>query len=210
VTVTPTSRPGPARSSGLFRHFDRHSALARLLFGLAAVVAVFASLLSAPGLIGVLGAGLAILMLTIALIDWRSFLIPDWLNAVALVLGLVHAAVQEADRLAAPMLAAMAIALVRGGALALVFLTIRSVYAHVRGRQGLGLGDVKLAAVAGTWLGWWMLPIAMEIAALAALSVYLLRQFVSGRPVRATNRVPFGLFFAPTIWLCWLMETMVF
>jgi hypothetical protein len=31
-------------------------------------------------------------------------------------------------------------------------------------------------------------------------------QLALGRPISATSRLPFGLFFAPSIWICWLME----
>jgi len=168
------------------------------------------SIASAPGAIGLLGAGLAIVMLTIAVIDARSFVIPDWLNAAGLALALLHAALAQPERVPAVMAWAVAAAALRAGALALAFLAIRSLYARIRGRQGLGLGDVKLAAVAGAWLDWPIMPIAVEIAALAALSTYALRQLLFGRPVRATNRVPFGLFLAPSIWVCWLLETTLF
>ena len=90
--------------------------------------------------------------------------------------------------------------------MALVFLGIRYGYARLRGRQGLGLGDVKLAFVAGAWLDWMMIPLAIQFAAFAALSVYLLRQLVLRRAVSATSRIPFGLFFAPAIWLCLVLE----
>jgi leader peptidase (prepilin peptidase) / N-methyltransferase len=178
------------------------------LFAFVAIASIFASFAAAPGIIGVLGAALALLMMTIAVIDWRSFIIPDPLSIAGLVLALVHAAALEPAHEPAAMLGAIAIAAMRGAVLALAFLIIRNGYALVRGRQGLGLGDVKLAGVAGAWLGWSMLPVAIEVAAFAALSAYLLRQFVFGQPIRATNRVPFGLFFAPAIWLCWLLETM--
>ncbi len=48
-------------------------------------------------------------------------------------------------------------------------------YRRLRGREGIGLGDVKLAGVAGAWLDWQSIPIAVEIAALAALAVCLVR-----------------------------------
>jgi leader peptidase (prepilin peptidase)/N-methyltransferase len=44
------------------------------------------------------------------------------------------------------------------------------------------------------------------LAAFAALSAYLARQLVSGQAMSATNRMPFGLFLAPAIWICWLLE----
>ncbi len=69
--------------------------------------------------------------------------------------------------------------------LALLFLGLRALYARLRDREGLGLGDVKLAAVAGAWLDWPMIPVAIEIAAFAALSIYVLRNFVRKRPMRA-------------------------
>ena len=89
---------------------------------------------------------------------------------------------------------AVAFATLRAVVLAAVFLLIRSAYRWIRGRDGIGLGDVKLAGVAGAWLDWSMMPIVVEIAACAALLVYLGRQFTGGRPLRATSRLPFGLF----------------
>jgi leader peptidase (prepilin peptidase)/N-methyltransferase len=80
----------------------------------------------------------------------------------------------------------------------------------VRGREGIGLGDVKLAGAAGVWLAWTTIPVAIEIAALAALAVYVGRQFAGGRVMSATARMPFGLFLAPAIWIGWLLEMTLF
>ncbi len=60
-------------------------------------------------------------------------------------------------------------ALIRAAAMAAVFFAFRIAYRRLRGREGMGLGDVKLAGVAGIWLDWLSLPIAVEIAALGAL-----------------------------------------
>ena len=153
-------------------------------------------------MIGFLGAGLALAMLAIAVIDWRSFIIPDWLNAVGGSLALMHAAAQEPEA----MLQAVAVAALRGIMLALVFLALRYGYARYRGRQGLGLGDVKLAFVAGAWLDVFMVPVAIQLAVFAALSAYLVRHLVMRQSLSATTRMPFGLFFAPAIWVSWLLE----
>jgi leader peptidase (prepilin peptidase)/N-methyltransferase len=104
------------------------------------------------------------------------------------------------------MLHGVAIVIARGTLLALIFLAIRTGYARLRGRQGLGLGDVKLAFVAGAWLDWTMIPVAIQLAAFTALSAYIVRQLVFRRSISVTNRLPFGLFFAPAIWVCWLSE----
>ena len=55
--------------------------------------------------------------------------------------------------------------------MAAAFFGLWALYRRLRGREGIGLGDVKLAGVAGVWLDWPTIPVAVEIAALAALAV---------------------------------------
>jgi leader peptidase (prepilin peptidase)/N-methyltransferase len=179
--------------------FDRRTIL---IFAATAVPSAVASLASAPGLLGVAGAGLAIVVTTIAIVDWRKFVIPDWLNAVGFALALVNAALQEPDA----QVTAMISVTLRGVAIALVFLAIRYGYALLRGRPGLGLGDVKLAGVAGAWLDWAIIPIAIELAAFAALTAYLIPHVLRASSISLTKRLPFGTFLAPAIWVTWLLE----
>jgi leader peptidase (prepilin peptidase)/N-methyltransferase len=174
-------------------------------FAVVAVAVISVSITIVPGPDGMFGAGLGLVMLTIAVIDWRHFIIPDALTGFAVALGLAHAAAQAPDAMSGAIMTAAA----RAIALVLGFLIFRSAYARIRGRQGLGLGDVKLAGVAGAWLEWSMIPVALELAALVALAVYIGRQFALGAPLRAAYRVPFGLFFAPAIWLSWLVEAIL-
>jgi leader peptidase (prepilin peptidase)/N-methyltransferase len=172
-----------------------------LLTAFAVTCMVIISLLIAPGWIGISGASLAAIVTAIAVIDYQSFRIPDWLNATGFVFALIHAAVQEPEAA----LAAIATACLRGMALALILLALRKAYKLWRGRDGLGLGDVKLAIVAGAWLDWLLIPIAIELATFAALTAYCLGHFVFGRPISATARLPFGTFLAPAIWICWIL-----
>ncbi len=169
---------------------------------LPALIAVAASIKAVPGPAGYLGAALALLMLAIAIADAHWFIIPDQLSAAGFALGLINAA------MIAPhgMWQAAAIALARGAVLALLFYGLRTLYRRLRGRQGIGLGDVKLAAVAGAWVDWQTMPIAIELAALSALGVIGIRYFASGRRLDAALKFPFGLFLAPSIWACWLLE----
>ena len=166
-------------------------------------LAVGASMAAAHGTVGWLGAGLALAMLAIAVVDGQSFLIPDPLNAAGLALGLANSAVLGQGDL----VAAMAGSALRAAVLALSFFGLRLIYARLRRRHGIGLGDVKLAAVAGIWLDWSVIPIAIEIAALSALSIYGLRRYVLRHPLRSSSRLPFGLYFAPAIWIGWLLQT---
>jgi leader peptidase (prepilin peptidase)/N-methyltransferase len=144
-------------------------------------------------------------MLAISVIDARWYIIPDALSVTALGLALVNAAVQDWQTA----LSGIEAAVLRAAVLAASFLALRAVYYWIRGRHGIGLGDVKLAAAAGAWLEWTTIPIAIEIAALVALAAVALRQFARGRPLRAMSRLPFGLFLAPAIWLGWLLDATV-
>jgi leader peptidase (prepilin peptidase) / N-methyltransferase len=183
-------------------HAARSQKYPAIIAGCAATIAIAASLLASPDLSGLFGAGLAILMATVAAIDARYFIIPNELNAAALALAVIAAAIQIDAA------TAIGLAILRGATLALLFLCLRLAYRLIRKRNGLGLGDVKLAGVAGAWLGWTAMPIAVEIAALLALAVYASRQWLLARPLESTGRLPFGLFFAPAIWLAWLLQTL--
>jgi leader peptidase (prepilin peptidase)/N-methyltransferase len=174
-----------------------------LFAGVASSVGVAASVILVPDSRGAWGAGLAVLMVAIAAVDARRFIIPDELTAAALALGLVYAAIEDGEIWAQ----ALAWSVFRGVVPALAFLGVRAGYRRWRGREGIGLGDVKLAGVAGVWLGWSTIPVAIEIAAVAALGAYLILHFYFRRTVRATTRLPFGLFLAPAIWIAWILET---
>jgi leader peptidase (prepilin peptidase)/N-methyltransferase len=164
----------------------------------------------APGLAGVLGAALAIVVVAIAVIDARYFIIPDELTLAAFVLGILKAGLDAWPDDRSIVLQTIGMALLRGAVLAGCFFALRALYARVRGREGIGLGDVKLAGAGGVWLAWTTIPVAIEIAALAALAVYVARQFAGGRVMSATARMPFGLFLAPAIWLGWVLEMTLF
>jgi leader peptidase (prepilin peptidase)/N-methyltransferase len=189
-------------------HFDKGPRLSRphLLalagIGLVAVAAVILSIGAVPGVRGWLGASLAAAMVGIAFVDARRFFIPDELVLATVVLGMVHAAVAGSYEIGV----ALPMAALRGAIMAVVFLAVRVAYRKLRNREGMGWGDVKLAAVAGVWLDWTTLPLAIEIAALAAIFFYVVRQYVLRRPLSLAGRLPFGLFLAPAIWLCWLFE----
>ena len=167
---------------------------------------IAASLILFPNAQGAIGGGLAVLMIAIAIVDARRFIIPDELTVAALALGFLHAAIQATDLV----MEALASAALRGAVMAFAFLSLRVLYKRIRGREGIGLGDVKLAGVAGVWLDWSMAPVAIEIAAFAALAAYAMRLVSKGRSVRWTSRLPFGLFFAPAIWIAWLLQSTLF
>ncbi len=85
-----------------------------------------------------------------------------------------------------------------GTALALALL--RSCYAGLKGREGLGFGDIKLAAAVGAWLPLAAIPVCFALATISALvSVILAR--LHGKRIDATMKLPFGTFLCPALWL---------
>ncbi|PZR84891.1 MAG: prepilin peptidase [Hyphomicrobiales bacterium] len=173
-------------------------------FAVLACSIAIASLIAAPGKSGLFGGALGLLMLAIAAADARAFMIPDKLTVAAFLLALTNAANESLGSMPENIV----VAALRGLVLALAFFALREIYVRLRHRHGIGLGDVKLAAVAGAWLDWSLIPVAIEIAALAALIFYLASQLVLRRPLCAAAKLPFGLFFAPAIWFCWLLNAM--
>ena len=150
-------------------------------------------------LVFALSAALFALAAAIAYIDWRRHIIPDGLNMAALALGEIAAFAGDAE---AP-LAAVANAGLRAVVTAAVFLLFREIYRRLRGGEGVGLGDVKLAAVAGAWLDWSVIPIAVALAAFSGLLAAFVAAAARRRLPEPLARLPFGAFFAPSIWLMW-------
>ena len=93
-----------------------------------------------------------------------------------------------------------AAAALRAAGTASVLLLVRWGYARLRHREGLGLGDVKLAAAIGAWLPLEAIPICFALAASAAL-ILVLFAHIRGRPMEAATKLPFGAFLCPALWL---------
>lgn len=137
-----------------------------------------------PDLGGIGWAVLGWMLLTLAVLDWRHFWLPDALTLplafAGLTLGMWATDVIVMDRIIG--------AAVGYGAL----LAIALGYRALRGRDGLGLGDAKLLGALGAWFGWQALPFILLIAAVAGLIVML----VTGRAKDRMARVPLGTFLA--------------
>lgn len=190
-------------------HFNRNSTggksevvQSNLVFAVVVFVFVVASLMIAPGADGLLGAYLAALMLAIAANDARHYLIPNELTAAAFALALLRAGAFVPDIGVEALLWPVA----RAAAVALPLLLLMTFYRRWRGRDGFGLGDVKLAAVCGAWLDLATVVAVIELAALAAIAAYLANAALRKERLRRTAFLPFGLFLAPAIWVGWLGE----
>ena len=144
--------------------------------------------------------GLGWTLLTLAAIDWREFVLPDIITLPLIPSGLVVAWAIDPGLLSGHALGALA------GFAALAL--IASVYRRLRSREGLGLGDAKLLAAAGAWLGWQALPSVVVIAAACGLALALATT-LGGVKLGWTSRIAFGPHLALAFWLVWLFGPVV-
>jgi leader peptidase (prepilin peptidase) / N-methyltransferase len=112
-------------------------------------------------------------------------IIPDKLNLLLAVGGLVSSCL-----LPFPGMLDATLGLLVGGLLAW---TLRHFYYRVRRVEGLGLGDVKFIAAAGSWTGATSLAPTLFLASCAAL-LYFAVQMARNIPNIDTQRLPFGPF----------------
>jgi leader peptidase (prepilin peptidase)/N-methyltransferase len=77
-------------------------------------------------------------------------------------------------------------------AAACLLLLIRFLYQKLRGREGLGLGDVKLIAMIAAFLGFWPAMLSLFVGVVLC-SVYALTLLLRGK-ANATSRLPLGSF----------------
>ena len=134
-------------------------------------------------------------LIALAVIDWRHFILPDVLTLPLIPVGLALAALATPGQLGDHVIGT----LVGFG----TFTIIAAAYRRLRGHEGLGMGDAKLAAAAGAWVTWDGLASVVLIACIAALAVTAGRSR-PGRLPSATGRIPFGAYLCVGFWLVWL------
>lgn len=127
----------------------------------------------------------------ISLSDLRSFRIPDRASLTLLILGLFWSALPGGIETAQ--------AVIGTGIGYLSFAVLGGWYYRKTGQDGLGLGDAKLLAAAGAWLGWSALPMLVASAALAALLFAV---------VTRQHRLAFGPWLAGALWVMWVRQVL--
>jgi leader peptidase (prepilin peptidase)/N-methyltransferase len=136
------------------------------------------------------------LMIVGAGVDARTFLLPNTVTWGALGCGVLAAATlypfDQWDAIAA--------ATARAAGTGLSLASLRWCYARMRMREGLGFGDVKLAAAVGAWLPLDRIPLCFGLASVAALAAVMIAR-LRGEAIDTSTRVPFGAFLCPALWL---------
>jgi len=134
-------------------------------------------------------------LLALAVIDYKHFLLPDFLTLPLIPFGLVVTWANDPSAVLDHVI---------GTAVGFGFvIVIREVYRRLRGREGMGLGDAKLLAASGAFVSWQALPSVVLIASLTALALALSRN-VQGASISLGDRMPFGTFLCLATWIVWL------
>jgi leader peptidase (prepilin peptidase)/N-methyltransferase len=134
------------------------------------------------------------LMLALAVIDAGHMILPDVLTWPGIALGILLQPLLPWARLGegpwAAVAGAAAGALLGAGVLLAVWLA----WYLVRHEEGMGLGDVKMLAMIGAFLGWKGVLVALFIASLAGAAVGL--TLMARGSLDARSKLPFGVFLA--------------
>lgn len=145
----------------------------------------------------------------IAVEDARRLTIPDLANLALGLLALAwraSTAFRDGDTLNATMIALAVDLLLSGG----VLWAFREVYFRLRGFDGLGFGDVKLAAAGGLLLGASRFAFALLLGSLCGLLFVLARRRLTRRAPTPglVEPLPFGAFLAPAFFIAWIVPVM--
>jgi leader peptidase (prepilin peptidase) / N-methyltransferase len=151
------------------------------------------------------GIGMAVfcwLLLGLAWMDAETYLLPDAFTLPGLALGIIYRAVSigpSSHQWTAAIWHSLLSAAAMGGLLLLVAL----IYRLIRHREGMGMGDVKLGAMLGAWLGWQLAGIALFLAVVSAAIAGILWALSKRKPSETEEgqaheplRLPFGSFLA--------------
>ena len=140
-----------------------------------------------------LGCGLASTLLLLALIDWETTMLPDW---IVLPLGVAGLASSCAGFTPHSLLVSAASAVVVLGLLG----GLAWVFERIRGERGIGGGDLKLLAALATWWGVVGVLYVVLWASLVTVAWYLIWLRFKGLSPKA--EWPFGpaIVVAALIW----------
>ncbi|RKP48525.1 prepilin peptidase [Pararobbsia silviterrae] len=139
-----------------------------------------------PGMLAVAAFAFGAVSLTLACIDWDTRLLPDSITLPFLWAGLLVNL--------NPTFAMLGDAVIGAAAGYLFLWAIYWGFWWLRGIEGIGLGDLKLFAAIGAWLGWGALVQVLVLASLGGAIVGV--ALLATRRLRRDEPLPFGPFLA--------------
>jgi leader peptidase (prepilin peptidase)/N-methyltransferase len=133
--------------------------------------------------------GLCALLTAAAIIDARTQRLPDVITLGIGLMGAAYVLVTGGEIGAGVLGAVLGYGLIWG---------VNALYRARRGHDGVGMGDAKLLAAGGLWIGWFGVPFVVLIGSSLALAVIGYRH-LRGDRVAATDRIAFGPYLAAGI-----------
>src|SRR5437867_2265413 len=138
-----------------------------------------------PGVALAFAAAFGGMLIALFAIDLEHHLLPNAITLPGIVVGFVFSFFAEPGWLAS-LLGAIAGAGILFG--------IAEAYYRVRREEGLGMGDVKMLAMIGAFLGWRLALVTLMLASLAGSVVGLL--LIASQRAGMKYALPFGTFLA--------------
>lgn len=131
---------------------------------------------------------LILALIYLAYIDWHTFRLPNSVTFSLIFLGITFNTLSELP-LTTP--TASFIGAFLGYASLRVF---NAIYRLLKNRHGIGMGDAKLLAALGAWLGWSAIPSILLIASFAGVIGGIALHLWRGNSLQ--QAFPFGPFLA--------------
>ena len=160
--------------------------------------------MSTPNTLDLIRSLLILILLYLSYIDLRSFRLPDFVTLPLILTGILFnllSSIGFTDAASA----------ITGAALGYGSLwLLNRLYRLSKKQDGIGMGDAKLLAALGAWLGWAALPSILLIASVSGLIGGLI--YLKWRKKSTHHAFPFGPFlaFAGIIELLWPQHLLPF
>ncbi len=131
---------------------------------------------------------LMLALLYLAYIDWHTFRLPNAITYPLIILGIAFNGVSDL-RFTTPAAALIGASLGYG-----LLWALNTGYRLLKNRNGIGMGDAKLLAALGAWLGWSALPSILLLASIAGIIGGII--WLKWRGHQLQQAFPFGPFLA--------------
>ena len=147
---------------------------------------------------------LILILLYLGYVDLRSFRLPDFITLPLIIAGLLFNFLSPSSFV--DITDSIAGALIGYGSLWL----LNCLYRLAKRQDGIGMGDAKLLAALGAWLGWAALPSILLIASISGFIGGII--YLKWRQQSSHHPFPFGPFlaFAGIIELLWPQNLLLF
>jgi leader peptidase (prepilin peptidase) / N-methyltransferase len=138
-----------------------------------------------PGLLLLARLILGCALIVLFAIDLEHHLLPNAITVPGIILGFVFSVFTDVGWQAS------LIGLIAGGG---ILFAIAEIYYRIRHEEGLGMGDVKMLAMIGAFLGWKLMMLTLVLASFSGSLIGVL--LIATRRGTMKYALPFGTFLA--------------